>query len=105
MSQYAQRATNGGHYVWLQVTVAEGAQGLANLLWDGMTREERDSWSPDVVMPVRKVRAAVERSIRYRGTGWQGIEDDEVWVNGGGFDWALATVRRVYRFPEEAAGA
>lgn len=103
MSQFAKLATDGSHYVWLRVPFTQSAQSLANYLWDGMTREEMDSWDPDSVMPVRKVRAAVERSIRYNGTSWIGIDgnDDDTWVNGGGFEWALATVRRVYRFPEE----
>lgn len=103
MGRFAQRATDGAYYVWVPVMFTPSAQSLAHHLWDGMTSAEIDAWHAGKELSVRQVRAAVERSLRYRGAGWPGIDGDEdgVWTNEGGEAWAVATVRRVYRFPEE----
>lgn len=94
-------AQDGQQRVWITVQFAPALGQLAEYLWDGLTVKERfDDWSPEMELPVARVKACVDTSIHLRGSEFF-IEDDDQYEHEGGREWAQSLVRRVYKFPEE----
>jgi hypothetical protein len=99
MSQSNAAMASDNHYrVWINITFTPSLDQLADHLWDGLTMRQTAEWSPEYKISMNDVRLAVARSLQRSGTLWF-VEDDDDYDNGGRA-WAIAQVKRTYKFPE-----
>lgn len=94
-------ASDGHHHVWINVTFTPSLEQLADHLWDGLSSAEIRTWTKGAKITAKRVREAVQTSLRLRGSQFF-IESEDDYENNGGREWAQTVVRRVYKFPELA---